>query len=141
MILGRLKRALTESGVETEPDHEDPSLRTRTYGVPYDRVWRASLAIASERRGWTIVRTDDLEGSIEIEAKTPVLRLVDDVEIRIGLDPDGQTRMDVVSESRLGKADLGTNARRVRRFFKHLERRLEGADREPRLGRKSASRG
>lgn len=128
MILGRLKRALTENRARTAPDHEDPSLRTRTYGVPFERVWRASLALASERRGWTLVRTDDLQGLIEIEAQTPVFRFVDDVEIRIGLDRNAQTRVDVVSESRVGKADLGTNARRIRRFFKHLEQRLRESE-------------
>lgn len=123
-MIGRIRRALTGNRAATAPDHEDPSLRGRTYAVPFERVWRAALTIASGRSGWTILDADDLEGHIRIEAKTPVLRFVDDVEIRIGLDADAQTRVDMTSGSRKGKVDLGTNARRIRRFFKHLDRKL-----------------
>lgn len=134
-VVGRLVRALTRNRAATDPAHPDPALRTRTYAVPFERVWRDTLHIASERRGWTIVRSDDLEGVVEIEAKTPLFRFVDDMEIRIDLDRDAQTRVNARSRSRVGKADLGTNARRIRRFFRHLERRLGGAERERRLGR------
>lgn len=123
-MIGRIRRALTDHRAATRPDHDDASLRGRTYAVPFERVWRAALEVASGRSGWAIVDSDDLEGYIRIEAKTPVLRFVDDVEIRIGLDADAQTRVDMTSESRKGKMDFGTNARRIRRFFKHLDRRI-----------------
>lgn len=141
MIRRRLGQILTGNRAETDPAHPDPGLRTRTYAVPFERVWRAALAIARDRRGWEVVRADDLEGVVEIEAKTPVFRFVDDVELRVDLDPDAQTRVNVVSESRRGRTDLGINARRVRRFFKHLDRKLDGAQLEPRLGRRAVRGG
>lgn len=125
MILERLRRALTENRAATRPDHPDLRLRGRTYPIPYDRVWREALRLAATRRTWTVERADDREGVIEAVARTPVFRFSDDVEIRIGLDENAQTRVDMRSESRKGKADLGTNARRVRRFFRHLDERLE----------------
>ena len=135
MIFRRLKRALTENRAATAPGHEDPGLRTRTYPVPYDRIWSTTLSVVSQRRGWTLVDADDLDGVIRIEATTPVFRFVDDMEIRIGLDRDGQTRVNARSASRVGGADLGKNARRIRRFFRDLEERLEEGARQPRLGR------
>lgn len=122
LILERLRRALTRNRVRTGPDHPDPSLRGRAYAVPYDEVWSRALEIVDGRWGWRLVDADDLEGVIRAEAKTPVFRFTDDVEIQIGLDDDGQTRVDAASASRVGKADMGTNARRVRRFFRHLDR-------------------
>lgn len=140
MIVRRVVRALTENRTETHPRHEDPTLRGRTYAVPFERVWRASLQIASDRWGWTVRRTDDVAGVIEIEAKTPLFRFVDDVEIRIGLDQDAQTRVDATSASRVGRGDLGTNARRIRRFFKHLDRRLEESAARTGPGRRTGRR-
>lgn len=67
---------------------------------------------------------DDVTGVIRAEARTPVFRFVDDVEIRIGLDADAQTRVDLTSASRVGRWDLGTNARRIRGFLRGLDRRL-----------------
>ena len=120
-------RGLTENEAETDPEHEDPALRGRTYGIPFDTVWRAALRVARDRRGWTVTRRDDLEGRIEIEATTLVFKFVDDVEVDISLDDDAQTRVDARSSSRKGKADLGTNARRLRKFFRDLDREVARA--------------
>lgn len=125
MILRRVADVLGSDRARTHPHHDSPGLRGRTYPVPFDRVWNAALGIARERRGWSVVRTDDMDGVIEIEAKKPLVGIVDDVQIRIKLDRNAQTRVDVSSASRVGPTDLGTNAWRIRRFFKHLDRRLE----------------
>jgi hypothetical protein len=117
-------RALTTNRAYTHPDSDDPRLRGRTYGVPYARVWEALLAEAG-RRKWTIVEAKPVEGEIRAEARTPVWKFTDDVWIRVSLDPDdGQTRVDMVSASRVGRADLGTNARRIARFLHAVDRRL-----------------
>jgi len=47
-----------------------------------------------------------------------------DVRIRITLDRNGQTRVDLRSASRKGKGDFGVNARRIGRFLRALDRRL-----------------
>lgn len=127
MILRRIAQGLTDNEAETHPEHEDPALRGRTYGIPFDTVWRAALRIAASRRRWAVTRRDDLEGRIEIEATTLVFSFVDDVEVRIVLDENAQTRVDAGSSSRKGKVDLGTNARRLRRFFEDLDREVARA--------------
>lgn len=127
MIFQRIRTGLTDNEAATDPEHEDPALRGRTYGIPFDAVWRAALRVAEERRGWEVVRRDDLEGRIEIEATTLVFKFVDDMEVKIVLDENAQTRVDARSSSRKGKVDLGTNARRLRRFFRDLDREVARA--------------
>lgn len=112
-------------GVETDPAARDPRLRGRTYAIPFDRVWTAALSLAGEQRGWSVLRADDQSGEIFAEVSARLLPFIDDVKIRIGLDEDAQTRVDLSAHRRGGKADLGANARRVARFLKRLDRSLE----------------
>jgi hypothetical protein len=65
-----------------------------------------------------------------------VFRLVDDIRVAVGLDQNGQTRVDMVSASRMGRGDLGMNARRIRKFFRVLDRKVGAGPRtilDPRL--------
>jgi len=117
-------RALTANVAETAPEAEDPRLRGRTYAIPFDAVWRAATDLAGSLRGWTVTGSDDCEGIIQAEARTLVMRFVDDVTIRIRLDENAQTRVDMRSASRKGVGDFGTNARRIGRFMRLLDRRL-----------------
>jgi hypothetical protein len=121
----RLWQAFTRNRAQTHPRHSDPRLRGRTYAIPYARVWAEATAMASgELRGWTLLEADEDLGFFKAEAKTPVFGFVDDVHFSISLDENAQTRVDMTSESRKGKGDLGTNARRIRKFLKLLDRRI-----------------
>lgn len=115
---------MTSNRAATRPDHPDPRLHGRTLAVPFDRVWKETLLLAAKKQGWTVLEADDLEGVIRAEARTLVFRFTDDVEIRVGLDGDGQTRVDMSSTSRKGRSDLGINARRIHNFLRGLDRRL-----------------
>jgi uncharacterized protein (DUF1499 family) len=113
---------------ETAPGDPDPRLRGRTYAISFERVWQAARTVAGTKmRRWRIVEEDDYEGIIRAEATTLVFRFVDDVQIRVFLDPDAQTRVDMYSASRKGVGDLGTNARRIGRFMHRLDRELEAS--------------
>ena len=121
----RLGHALTRNQAATAPDHWDPRLRGRTYAIPFEQVWQAALALAKGGlRGFVLVDSDDYEGIINAEARTLVLRYTDDVRIRVYLDENAQTRVDVESRSRKGGADFGANARRTGRFLRALDRKL-----------------
>lgn len=117
-------RALTRNRAATRPDSPDPRLRGRDYAVPFGAVWRAAVAVAGETRGWTVVDVAAREGRIRAEARTTLWKFVDDVEIRVSLDPHGQTRVDLTSASRIRGADWGANARRIHRFLRRLDARL-----------------
>ncbi len=121
----RVREGLTRNVAVTSPLAEDPDLRGRTYGIPYERVWRAARRLAAGGlRGWRIVDADDYDGLIRAEARSTLLRRVDDIVIRITLDANAQTRVDARSSSRGARGDLGSNARRLRRFFAALDEEL-----------------
>lgn len=126
LLARRIGRALTVNRVATAPDHFDPRLRGRTYAIPFEQVWQAARALAGGGlRGWSIIEEDDYEGIIRAQARTLVWRFVDDVRISVSLDDDAQTRVDLDSASRKGSADFGTNARRVGKFLRALDRKLQ----------------
>jgi len=120
----RLIRALTRNRAFTDPESPDPRLRGRDYPVPFSQVWEAALETARAWPRWTVTAAEARRGEIEVEARTALWRFVDDVWIRISLDALGQTRVDVSSQSRVGRADLGVNARRIARFLHALDARV-----------------
>jgi uncharacterized protein (DUF1499 family) len=74
---------------------------------------------AARALGWRIVETDGIEGRIEATATTSWFGFQDDVVIRIRPEAQG-SRIDVRSASRVGRSDLGTNAKRIREFLSKL---------------------
>lgn len=134
MSLGnRLIRAVSKNVAQTAPDDPDPRLRGRTLAVPFDRVWQNARELAGNLRGWRIVEADDQSGLIRAEASNLIGR-IGDVVITISLDDDAQTRVDLTSTSRKTGGDFGTNARRIGKFLRHLDRALT----TDRAGAKSA---
>ena len=121
-MTNRLVKALRENRAETDPAHADPRLRGRTYPVPFHAVWIACLENVRAEHRWTLTLSDDQTGTIRAEAVTRFLKAVDDITISVGLDEDAQTRVDMISQSRVGRGDLGANARRIARYFDRLDR-------------------
>lgn len=71
--------------------------------------------------GWRIRAAEPAEGRIEAVASTPVMRFKDDLVVRLRAEGAG-TRVDLRSRSRIGRHDLGANARRIRDFLDRLQR-------------------
>lgn len=92
-----------------------PHLVTATYPLTADKVFDTALAFA-QSLGWNIASADKPEGRIEATATTRLLRFRDDVVIRIRATARG-TLLDVRSASRVGRSDLGANARRITQFL------------------------
>jgi len=135
--LSPLSRGFTQNQAHTDPASEDHRLRGRTYAIPFDRVWTGSAHVAHKRMwGWTITTEDDQLGVLDAESVTRILRFVDDVHVSVGLDDNGQTRVDVTSASRTGRGDFGRNPRTIGRFIRKLDRALDvqaGQILDPRL--------
>lgn len=91
-----------------------PDLAPIVVSKPPAAAFDVALA-AARSMGWTIVAADAASGRIEATATTPWFGFRDDVVIRVGADARG-SRIDVRSVSRVGKSDLGANARRVREY-------------------------
>ncbi|MSR35836.1 MAG: DUF1499 domain-containing protein [Gemmatimonadetes bacterium] len=123
--VSRLLTGLTQNRAETDPRASDERLRGRTYAIPFGRVWNAALVLCGGGLPrWSVVSADDHEGVIRARAVTRVFRRLDDVRVTIGLDENGQTRVDVASIALHRKRDLGSNARRIQRFLRALDEKL-----------------
>lgn len=129
--MNRIVRALTRNVAETSWEADDPRLRTRMYRIAFDDVWYAALLVAGSLPGWKVLRADDREGLIVVEARTKPLGMVDDVLVHVHLDENGRTLGDMRSSSRFGVGDFGGNARRIEQFFEALDDQLERWGKEP----------
>ena len=120
-----LLAGLTRNRAETDPRAKDWRLRGRTYAIPFDRVWNVALGLCEGGlKRWSIVSADDEQGIIRARAFTRVFRRPHDVRVTIGLDENGQTRVDVMSILINRRRDLGANARRIHRFVAELDAKL-----------------
>lgn len=116
---------MTRNVAFTAPGADDERLRGRTYAIPFQDVWQASLDLAGgELKRWEVTEHDDHEGVIQGRVRGRLPRRDSRITIRITLDENAQTRVDVRAMSEEVKADLGSNARRIHRFYKALDRSL-----------------
>lgn len=95
-----------------------PDIQPVMLDVSAEAAFDRALA-AVKASGWELVAADKQAGRIEATDTTFWFRFKDDIVIRIR--PDGsRIRIDARSVSRVGRGDAGTNAKRLRRFFKQL---------------------
>lgn len=114
--------------LETEPGAEDRRLRGRTYAIPFERVWTAALGLAGGGlRRWAVVRADDEDGVIEARFTTLVFRAEDEVRVDVGLDENGQTRVDLAWATDSRRPALGRGRRVLGRFVKKLDDAVDAA--------------
>jgi uncharacterized protein (DUF1499 family) len=91
-----------------------PVMLTEPPAAAFERALAAARSM-----GWEIVAAAAPEGRIEATATTRWFRFKDDIVIRIAPHASG-SRIDVRSKSRIGRSDLGTNAKRIRAYVHAL---------------------
>jgi uncharacterized protein (DUF1499 family) len=120
---------LTRNWAHIEPGAHDPTLEAVVLAIPKEpAVDRIRAAIARQPR-WAVIEADRATGTIHATHATRIWRFVDDVRIRIEPWGDG-SRLTAESRSRVGKGDLGQNARNLRELVRVLRS-------EPGLGREA----
>lgn len=95
-----------------------PDLRPLELPLPPPAAFARALD-AAKAMGWEIAASDAAAGRIEATAKTPWFGFRDDIVVRVVPTAAG-SRIDVRSVSRIGKSDLGTNAKRIRAYLDKL---------------------
>jgi uncharacterized protein (DUF1499 family) len=80
---------------------------------------------AAEAMRWEVVAVDPARGRLEAVDTTFWFRFEDDIVVRVTPVETG-TRVDVRSKSRIGRSDVGTNARRIRTYLADVARRAGG---------------
>jgi uncharacterized protein (DUF1499 family) len=109
----------TINDVSTGGTPEYPDIQPQRFAKPADQIFAAALATAREMDLEITAQSPD-KGEIQAIATTRIWRFKDDVTISVGRDGVVHMR----SKSRIGKGDLGTNARRIRELQAGLARRL-----------------
>jgi uncharacterized protein (DUF1499 family) len=126
----RSRAALDQRGGRVPPDLALERRRAQREG--YARIAPLTLDVAPEEafelvrraaanQGWRILEATRPggrmgDGRLDAVATTFLLRLPDDVTVRVRPRADG-ARVDVRSASRIGRHDLGANAARIRAFL------------------------
>ena len=91
-----------------------PAMLDASPAQAYERAERAARAI-----GWEIVSASPQELRIEATDTTLLFGFKDDIVVRVSPNGAG-SRVDVRSLSRVGRSDIGVNARRVLAYLKKL---------------------
>lgn len=90
-------------------------LETLTVSMEYDAAYDRALETAREMP-WKIVGENREEGRIEAYEKLAWFGFIDDVVIRVDTTENG-SKIDVRSKSRIGRGDLGVNAKRIKAYL------------------------
>lgn len=95
-----------------------PDLAPLLLSLPSDKAFERALTEA-RKLDWQIVDAKQAEGRIEATDTTFWFGFKDDIVIRI-TSANGGSRIDIRSVSRVGRSDVGTNAKRIRAFLRNL---------------------
>lgn len=119
------QRATSENGaayggaaVAAQQKRGYPDLTPLALALPPDRAF-ARVETSARALGWRIVAVAPAEGRLEASDTTRWFGFTDDIVVRVRPAPNG-SRIDVRSASRVGRSDLGVNARRIRAFLAAL---------------------
>jgi uncharacterized protein (DUF1499 family) len=97
-----------------------PDIAPLTLPTSPDASFDRALQVA-QSLGWEIVTADQSTGRIEATDTTRWFGFKDDIVVRVTPWGSG-ARVDVRSVSRVGRSDVGTNARRIRGYLDRLRR-------------------
>jgi len=99
-----------------------PRVVTLTCALAPDTAYAQALSLArAPRWNWSITAEDAAGRTFQGVAVSSIFHFEDDFTVRVTSGGDGGSRIDMRSKSRVGKSDLGANARRIRRYFEALE--------------------
>jgi len=96
-----------------------PHLQPLQLALPPAQAFARARA-AAQALGWEIVVLDESAGRIEALATTRWFGFKDDMVVRI-VPAGAGSRIDVRSKSRVGRSDIGANARRIKEFLTRVE--------------------
>jgi uncharacterized protein (DUF1499 family) len=95
-----------------------PDIKPVMMSVPPRDAFERAVK-AAESMGWEVVGRDAAAGTLEAVDTTKWFGFKDDIAVRVTAADTG-SRIDVRSKSRVGRSDIGTNARRVRAYTERL---------------------
>lgn len=115
------------NAAQTSPDNQDEALRTRRYKTDLQTFTSETKTliptISTYGQDWKTVSSEmTAENSASIKIEVPVVIFTDDLEVKADFDaPNGEVIVNVHSNSRIGKSDLGENRRHVLQILQVLD--------------------
>ncbi|MCP1676072.1 uncharacterized protein (DUF1499 family) [Natronocella acetinitrilica] len=119
----RLPIYLSENRIVTSENAVLPELRLTYYEVRPRVAFEAATAAVMDL-GWDILNADGDQYSLHAVATTPWLRFQDDFYLQVRETDPGLIALHVISQSRVGEADLGANLRHWLNFRHRFEQQL-----------------
>ena len=123
----------TTNDVSTEQSSGYPDLVPRRYDASPENTLTYAAAAASGLRGWRVTRRDTEAGRLYVEVRTAIPFFTDDLTVTVtptGTNGDA-AQVDIRSKSRVGRGDLGENARHIRALQAAMDKRLPALDAAP----------
>jgi hypothetical protein len=109
--------------VSTGKTPEYPDLQDKAYALGEARVAEGAKAAIARLPGWALKGAGKGPGGWSIQAVQTTLGFEHEVTVRVVAE-GGRSVVKVRSRSRVGRIDLGQNARNVREFLSALDREL-----------------
>ena len=97
-----------------------PQVKTMHTHLSQEEAHSRALAVV-EAMGWELVAQNKISGIIEATETTLLWGFKDDVVVRVR-EQDNQVAVDLRSVSRVGKSDLGANAKRIEKFLQEFNK-------------------
>ncbi len=112
---------------QTSVDNQDQALRTRRYKTDLQTFVGETKTliptISTYGQDWKTVASDVAGNSASIKVEVPVVIFTDDLEIKADFDAEtSEVIVNVHSNSRVGKSDLGENRRHVLQILEALDK-------------------
>ncbi len=118
-------RDLSTNRAATDERATDPALRPIHASQSIEELAELVVSAAGSLPNWSVQSKTIAGGSatVHLVRTTPLWRFRDDITVQIA--SDGQQRtIEAVSQSRVGKGDLGQNPRNLRELLAEIRRRL-----------------
>lgn len=103
-----------------------PDIQPRKYDSSPTNTLQFAAAAATSLPNWKVIKRDETKGTIQIEVRTAIPIFTDDLTVLVaptGANGDSSL-VTIRSKSRVGKGDLGSNARHIRALQAAMDDKL-----------------
>ena len=118
---------MTTNDITTGVTPEYPEIKPRQYPQSVETVYRVAGNSIRRMSRWKVASEEPAAWKVQAEARTAVFGFTDDVTVWVEPQASG-CRVMVRSHSRIGRGDLGENARTIRALQREMDDALK---REP----------
>ncbi len=97
------------------------------FAASVERLRGAWLELMAAEPNVETIRSDQSLEQYDFEALTPLAHFPDTVTVRFMPTEDGGSTLAIYSRSHYGQSDFGANGKRIRRWLKAIEERLQAS--------------